>query len=175
MNIFLIGYRCTGKTTIGKKLAEHYNFTFVDTDEIVQQLEKKSIQQIVAASGWEKFRQLEKKTLQRTLNMKDAVVSTGGGIVLDSGNRSSIRSKGHCIWLSAPEEIVVERLKNDANTDDLRPRLSRNLDLLEETRQMMQKRYPLYERTYHIKIDTGAKSVDECVNTICRRLKDVRV
>ena len=174
MKIFLIGYRCTGKTTIGKKLAEQFNFTFVDTDEIVQQLENKSIQQIVEASGWEKFRQLEKKALQRTLNMNNAVVSTGGGIILDSDNRSSIRSNGHCIWLSATEEIVLERLNNDTKTDATRPRLS-NLELLEETRQMMQKRYLLFERTCHIKIDTGTKNVVECVNTICRRLKDVRV
>ena len=70
MNIFPIGYRCTGKTTIGKILAHRLNFKFLDTDRIVEHTAGSSILHIVETHGWKKFRQIEKKTLFNTKNNK---------------------------------------------------------------------------------------------------------
>jgi shikimate kinase len=173
MKLFLVGYRCTGKSTIGRRLACELQIPFQDTDEMVRQIENRSIEQIVSTQGWEAFRQHEQQMLQKTLALEAAVISTGGGIVLNPDNRKWMRSNGFCIWLSASENVILQRLSTDVKTRETRPRLS-ELDLLEETRQIMHDRLPLYEQVHHLKIDTGEKSVDECVNTICRRLKNVR-
>ena len=61
MKIFLIGYRCTGKTTLGKILAHRLNFDFIDTDLLIEQSLGLTIRKIIEKQGWEKFRQIEKK------------------------------------------------------------------------------------------------------------------
>lgn len=174
MKIILIGYRCTGKTTIGRKLADYLDMPFSDTDDLIASHADMSISRIVEKWGWEKFRELETRMLQDTLGMDSAVISTGGGIVLDRSNRRSIRLQGICIWLQASDEIIIQRLYKDAGTQAFRPRLS-DLDVVAETSQLMKQRKPLYEETCHISIDTGMNSPDECVTQICRRLKDVRL
>ena len=83
MNIFLIGYRCTGKTTIGKILAERLHRDYLDMDQAIEQQTGSTISELVQTHGWDYFRQVEKETLLKTREIKDTVVSTGGGIVTD--------------------------------------------------------------------------------------------
>jgi len=173
MRIYLIGYRCTGKTTIGKRLASHHKIEFMDTDEWVQADARQTIARIVKKNGWDFFRDLEKKALKNCQKMTDAVISTGGGIVLNPENREMIRSSGICIWLSANEDTIIARMNNDDATSDMRPSLT-DTDLLQETRQLIHQRTPMYEQTHHIKVDTTNHSPDECIQIINRRIKDVR-
>ena len=86
MKIFLIGYRCSGKTTIGKILAQDLNFDFIDTDQMIEQKAGLSVTQIVEQHGWSRFRLLEKKTVLNIKNFKKAVIATGGGVVTDPDN-----------------------------------------------------------------------------------------
>ncbi len=174
MKIYLIGYRCTGKTTIGKKLANHHQIEFMDTDDWVQNYAQQSIAQIVKKNGWNFFRDLEKKALENCQQMTDAVISTGGGIVLNPENRDMIRSSGVCIWLYAIEDTIIARMNNDATTSDMRPSLT-DMNLLQETRQLIHQRTPMYEKTHHIKVDTTIHSPAECIQIINRRIKDVRI
>ncbi|MCF6246168.1 MAG: shikimate kinase AroL [Desulfobacula sp.] len=174
MKIYLIGYRCTGKTTIGKKLAACLNTDFLDTDTLIQQESGMSILKIVETYGWEKFRKIEKKTLKDTISFESAVISTGGGIVLDAANRKIMRAHGICIWLTADVNIIVERLNKDSKTKDSRPALS-DFKVTKETDALIQTRMPLYQQTHHLTIDTGETSPDHCVKKICRRLKNVRI
>lgn len=171
-NIYLIGYRCTGKTTIGRKLAEYLDFEFEDTDELIQQNQGQTVAQIVAESGWAYFRDLEKTILKSTGQSGQKVVSTGGGIILDSENRSFLMSSGWCVWLNAEPKTILQRLNKDTNTRTLRPALS-SLSLEAETMQNLKDRMPLYEKTHHINIDTDLLTVDQCVQLIHRRLCDV--
>ena len=80
MNLFLIGYRCTGKTTVGKSLAEKLNRSFIDTDSLVVTRQQMSIKEIVGAYGWEGFRQMESDTLKSVCTSDGQVVATGGGL-----------------------------------------------------------------------------------------------
>ena len=82
MNIVLIGYRCSGKTTVGKALASMLNMQFIDTDQAVEKSSGRSIDQIVMRSGWAQFRALEKEIISRAAAKDKLVIATGGGVVL---------------------------------------------------------------------------------------------
>ncbi len=90
MKIFLIGYRCTGKTTLGKILAHRLNFDFIDTDQLIEQSFGLTIRGIIEKHGWEKFRQLEKNTLLNTKKNKNTIIATGGGIIIKHDNKQFI-------------------------------------------------------------------------------------
>lgn len=173
MKIFLIGYRCTGKTTIGKSLAHRLGFDFFDTDQLVEQNAGSNILQIVEKYGWDKFRLLEKQTLFNIKNCENAVIATGGGILTDHENQGLIKKSGLCIWLFADIKTILFRLNNDNKTKKLRPSLT-NKDLLKETHELVRQRNPIYEKTAQIRIDTSFHTPEEIVNIIDGRLKDVR-
>lgn len=174
MTIYLIGYRCCGKTTLGKKLAAFLNVPFSDTDEMIQQQANMSIAQIVDRHGWEIFRKMETRVLKKTLQMDSYVISTGGGIVLDRQNRQLMKANGICVWLTADVNIIVERLKTDEHSSALRPALTR-LSLKEETARVLKARLPLYREIQHLTIDTGICSPDDSIRAINRSLKNVRI
>jgi shikimate kinase len=173
MKIFLIGYRCTGKTTIGKIIAHRLNFNFIDTDHLIEKQLGLTIREIIEKQGWEKFREIEKQILLNTKNNNNTIIATGGGIIIDHDNQQFIKKNGLCIWLDADIETIMVRLNNDNKTRTLRPALT-NKDLFEETNEIVKKRIPLYKNTSHIKIDTSFNTPEEIVNIIDRRLKDVR-
>jgi shikimate kinase len=174
MKIFLIGYRCTGKTTLGKILAHRLNFDFIDTDRLIEQSLGLTIREIIEKHGWEKFRQIEKKTLLNTKKNKNTIIATGGGIIIDHDNQQFIKKNGLCVWLDADIKTIMTRLNTDHKTKTLRPALT-DKDLFEETNEIVKKRNPLYKKTAHIKIDTSFNTPEEIVNIIDRRLKDVRL
>ncbi|MEN8210799.1 MAG: shikimate kinase [Thermodesulfobacteriota bacterium] len=172
MKIFLIGYRCTGKTTIGKILAKGLNFDFVDTDHIIEQKTGSNIRQIVEKHGWDRFRLLEKETILNTKNYENIVVATGGGIVIDPDNVQFIKKSGFSIWLDADIKTILKRLDSDSRTSLSRPSLT-NHNLATETKEMLNLRNPLYKKSAHVRIDTTIHKPKEIVNIIYRRLKDV--
>jgi len=172
MKIFLIGYRCTGKTTIGKRLSDRLGYKFIDTDLMIEQQIKSTITKFVTSHGWDKFRQIEKLTLFKTKKFENTIISTGGGIVADPENQAFIRSNGYSIWLDADLKTILSRLACDKKTDSNRPSLTLKT-VLEETKEMIQKRKPLYKNTANTRIDTSIHTIDEIINIIDRRLTDV--
>lgn len=173
MKIFLIGYRCTGKTTIGQILAKSILIDFIDIDQIIEKESKLNIALIVKKYGWDYFRSLEKKALFNTKYSDNLIVATGGGIVMDHENLNFIKNSGFCIWLDADIKTILKRLQNDAQTALSRPSLTDNT-LLEETKKLLNSRKPLYEKSSHMKIDTAGKTPHKIVNIIEKGLKDVR-
>lgn len=174
MKIYLVGYRCTGKTTIGRKLASRYRISFFDTDLWVEKQAGMRIARIVESIGWDHFRQLEKQALAETIDLDQVVVSTGGGIVLDPGNRSILQDNGIIVWLTAGEQVIIKRINSDPETQGMRPPLG-NLDLVAETRTALKTRIPLYAQSADLTIDTGVHDPDVCVNMIDRSIKDVGI
>ncbi len=173
MKIFLIGYRCTGKTTLGKILAHRLNFNFSDTDRLIEQNLGFTIPEIIETQGWKKFRQIEKQILLNTKKEKNMVIATGGGIIINTHNQQFIKKNGLCIWLDADIKIIMDRMNTDNKKGTLRPALT-DKNLFEETDEMLKKRDPLYRKTAHIRIDTSFNTPEEILNIIDRRLKDVR-
>jgi len=157
-NIFLVGYRCTGKTTVGRKLAEELGLRFVDADVLLVETVGKTIADIVAEGGWPLFRQLEKETLQRICSETGQVVATGGGVILDPDNIAAMKENGTVIWLKAPADIICERMPQDPATVESRPPLT-DKALMAEIRETLAQRIPLYQGAMHFSVDTEEKPV----------------
>ena len=153
MNIFLIGYRCSGKTKIGKSIAGILNWPFVDTDYKVVEEEGMSISKIVDKKGWDFFRKKETAILKKICNHDNQIVATGGGIVLNKENRANMKKSGKIIWLKANFSTVKKRMLFDCKTKDFRPALtSKKVD--EEIKETLLLRKPYYKKTMDFSIDT---------------------
>ena len=168
-NLFLIGYRCTGKTTVGKRLAEDLGWVFVDTDLLIVKQQQMSIKEIVGAHGWEKFRQMEHAMLKTVSASQRQVVATGGGIVLNENNVATMRQGGSVIWLRAKHETIKHRMLQDKDTIDFRPALTAN-DCLSEIEETLQSREPLYRKATNLFVDTDDHNISKIVKIIVDKL-----
>ena len=171
--VYLIGYRCTGKSTTGQLLATLMGFDFLDTDRVIEARFKTSLKEMIHQRGWEYFREKEKQVLLDTGHLSNTIVATGGGIVLDPENRKFIQTHGFCAWLYADGTTIVNRLLADENTCESRPRFSQDCLTL-ETQKTLALRTPLYRELSQIKIDTTTHSPPEAASMIKRRISHVR-
>ena len=108
MRIFLIGFMGCGKTTLGKKLAKHLNFNFIDLDRFIENKTVKSINVIFDEKGEQYFRDLEKESLNEIYKMDNLVIATGGGTPCFSDNMQTMLEKGICIYLKMEAEDLAE-------------------------------------------------------------------
>jgi shikimate kinase len=168
-NILLVGYRGTGKSTLGKRLADVSGMPFIDMDQTIVEEKGSSISEIVEDHGWSFFRTLEKNLLIRLSKGKGQVIATGGGVVLNAKNRTLLREMGRVVWLQSDPEKIVTRLTQDKTRIEQRPALS-DLDLWKETNLILQERSPLYENVHDIAVNTSESTVGECVDEIIRIL-----
>ena len=171
MNLFLIGYRCTGKTTTGKAIAAAIDWSFVDADTMLVRECGKPIKEIVDTGGWEVFRRMERSTLKQICTEDRQVVATGGGVVLDKANIKAMKTSGMVIWLGATAETIQKRMLQDKNTGNFRPALT-DKGRMEEIEDMLLKRNPYYERASDFYIHTDEVPVNEIRAIIIQRLKD---
>ena len=168
--IALIGYRATGKTTVGKKLAKTLQYDFMDMDTEISKGQNLSIEKIVEKHGWNYFRNLETELLKTLITADKLVVSTGGGIILDRYNRRTLKKHFSVIWLQASPELIKNRLKSDLANQDHRPPLS-NKNILEEVDTILNRRLKYYAETADFTISTENLSPEELVETIIKHLK----
>lgn len=174
-NLILIGYRCCGKTRVGRHLADLTGYDFVDTDQQIESDSGVDIENLVTDRGWPYFRQTEIRVLRRLFCRENQVIATGGGVVLAQENRTMIKENGVVIWLTADPATIVQRLESDPNTFSQRPRFT-DRSLLEETRDTLSERTPLYETLADITMDTTTgHSPREIAAIINRRLDHVRI
>jgi len=166
-NILLVGYRGTGKSTLGKRLADVLAMNFVDMDRILIQDAGCSISRIVEEHGWPHFRELEKKLLLRLAQAKGQVIATGGGVVLDAENRTLLLQMGIVIWLKANPDAIMKRLQQDKEGSAQRPPFS-DRNLWEETTAALKERMPLYKGVSEVELDTSNLDIAECVDEIVR-------
>lgn len=169
MNLFLIGYRCTGKTSVGRGLAEKLEMKFVDADERLVQLEGMSIAATVAARGWNYFRRREKEILRAICREDAQVVATGGGVVLDPANVAAMKASGTLIWLQAGPETIRSRMLADDCTGEQRPALTQR-GLQAEIEATLKERTPYYRAAMDFSVITDGRRFDEICDAISRRL-----
>jgi shikimate kinase len=140
LNVYLIGMMGSGKSTVGKLLAEKLHYRFLDTDSIIETISHKTINQIFAQEGEDSFRKLESDILREVSAYTRTVVATGGGVILSQDNWSHLRD-GMVIWLDVPVDVLVKRLTGD----DTRPLLSQE-DLTAKLTDLLQQRKSLYRQ-----------------------------
>lgn len=156
MNIALIGYRGTGKSTVGRLLADALNYAFIDADEALVTHDGRTIQQIFADDGEDFFRELESRILSDLVARKDTVVALGGGVVLREQNRALLTRCTTC-WLRASAATLHQRLHADPKTESQRPNLTPEGGLAEIER-LLQQRLPLYQQCADFTFDTDTQS-----------------
>ena len=137
--IFLIGFMGSGKTTVGKKLADLLQYTFVDMDSKIEADEAMAIRDIFIKRGEHHFRNLESRLLDQLALQSGIVVSCGGGIIHDALNVDCLKESGPAIFLDGSAPLLFERVKNDGN------RPFAFLDL-EDEQQRYEKFADLYEK-----------------------------
>ena len=168
-NIFLIGYRCTGKSSVGKRLADRLDRPFVDTDRLLAAEAGLSIKEVVAKHGWEVFRTMENAIVKRVCTPAQHVVATGGGVVLDPENVKRMKNSGRLIWLQANSETIKNRMMRDSATEAFRPALTLK-NSITDIEQSLNERYPLYKQASDLCVETDGREIDEICDSICRLL-----
>ncbi len=158
--VWLIGMMGSGKSVVGRRLADRLAIDFFDTDSVVEHLAGRSIESLWAAEGEEAFRRLESMCVERLIDV-NAVVSTGGGVVLRPENVDVMRSSGPVIWLRASARTLVDRLGNGRR----RPLLG-GADLDVKVRELVAQRAEAYEGAATVILDTDEMSTEEVVDAI---------
>ncbi len=166
MNIVLIGYRGTGKSTVGRRIARTLNKSFYDTDEMIQKRDGRVIKEIVEEDGWEFFRKEEKKVIGKLSSVRGSVIATGGGAVMDKKNLNILRRRGFFVWLTADVETIIKRIQKNNISYEQRPSLSQD-DLYKETINILEERTPIYKKLADFTVDTSGKNIAGVEKEIC--------
>jgi len=171
-NIALIGFRATGKSTVGELLARKLGMEFIDMDRRLASNAGRDIAEWVKQDGWDSFRRAESDLLDLISSRKGLVVATGGGIVLNEQSRGVLREKFFTVWLKATPETIYARLSTDPGSPATRPPLS-NLPMREEIRNVLCEREAFYARAAQIEIDTEGKKATEIAGEISTLFKKI--
>lgn len=172
-NIILIGYRCTGKTSAGKRLSERLGLPFLDTDDLIVERAGMPINEIVEKGGWDLFRKKEKEVIRKLSPITKTIMATGGGAFENQENRKTLKENGLFVWLTADVKTIMERMLVDQNTKSRRPSLSLN-DLETETTLILKKRAPAYRDLADLTVDTSRKNINAIVDEICNCLESAQ-
>jgi len=165
-NIILVGFMGTGKTVVGKALAEVLNFRYIDTDAMIEAAARKTIPEIFGNEGEDAFRKYESDAVKHLLHLHDYVVSTGGGVVLSDENIENMKNAGVMICLTATPDVIFERTRHN----DYRPLLQTS-DPMKKIKSLLKFRDPFYRRADHT-IDTSNLTVEEVVQAILKIRKN---
>ncbi len=164
--IFLVGPMGTGKTTIGRQLAQALGLEFEDSDREIQRRTGVDIPTIFEYEGEDGFRIREKKVIADLVGVENQVLATGGGAVTDADNRRLLPARGFVIYLECSPEQQYDRTYKDKN----RPLLQSD-DPLESLRQLMKERDPLYHEIADLVVSTEGRSAAAVVKDIVQHIE----
>lgn len=164
--IILTGYRATGKTSVGRAVAERLGFDFLDTDNEIEKKQGQTIQEMVSRYGWDFFRRAEKDCLATLCRRSNLVVAPGGGAILHGEIWRALKEVSLVVWLRADVETICRRLGRDGCSASQRPALT-DSTMLAEVETVLGQRTPLYERGSHYTVD-ASRPLAEVVDEICR-------
>ena len=161
MNIVLIGMRGSGKTAVGKILAQRLGRELVELDELVAQKAGKSIPEIVARQSWEKFRDIEEEVTAEATQRDNIIIATGGGVVTREPNITNLKENGMVVWLTAGIDTLLQRIGDDKNRPLLKGKTRR-----EDLEIALTERQPLYQKAANITIDTENRTPAAVAETV---------
>jgi shikimate kinase len=168
-NVALIGYMASGKTSVGKMLAERLGKNFIELDWVIEEQAEKTIPDIFKDSGEIAFRELEIQAAKVVAGEVHSVIACGGGLVLNKINIDRLRENGVTVCLTASPEVTLKRVSGEQGQ---RPLLEVE-DQLKTIIDMQEYRRPFYERAADITIDTSELDIGEVVDEIIRKLKEI--
>jgi len=154
-NLALIGFMGTGKSSVGRLVADAMHFTFLDTDDVIKGRAGKSIADIFEQNGEAAFREFERRLVEELTRRKNTVISTGGGLPANESNFASLKTHALLICLWASPEKIWERVRGQSH----RP-LLKEADPLEKIRELLTERERYY-RQADVLVNTDMRSVRE--------------
>jgi shikimate kinase len=163
-NVFLVGYRGTGKSTVARLLAHHLGWPWLDADDLIERHAGISIRQIFEAEGEAGFRKRESAVLEELCGLHQHVIATGGGVVLSGTNRRRLKAAGRVVWLTADAQTIRRRLEKDGRTGERRPVLT--VGGLAEINELLRAREPLYRAVADLTVDTAGRAPEEVADAI---------
>jgi len=169
MNIVLIGYRCSGKTLVGRLLARDLKRNFLDTDHLIEVKTGIPISSYVSRYGWGNFRGVEREVVEAAALEDNSVIAAGGGTVMNPENATNLRRNGWVVWLAAGAAVIRERMTRARLQGCPRPPLS-GTDPLEEVEAILLERTPVYERASDWTVSTDDQSAQEVEQAIIKGL-----
>jgi shikimate kinase len=162
VNIVLIGYRGTGKSSVGTLLAERSGRTLISTDAEVVRRAGQTIPEIVKRHGWDHFRDLESDICRDLAGKDQLIIDTGGGVILRPDNVARLKSNGVLFWLTAEVPTISRRIGGDTQ----RPSLTGAKSFIEEIEEVLRERTPKYQAAADHTIATDSKTVVEIADAI---------
>lgn len=162
MNLVLIGYRGTGKSAVGRILAQRLKRRVVGLDGEIVRRAGCGIPEIVARHGWPHFRDLESEITAAAAARDGLVIDTGGGVIERPANVEALRRNGRVFWLTAPVATIVARIE----TGTERPALTAGKSFTDEVAEVLARLAPLYAAAAHHTIDTADKTPAQVADAI---------
>jgi shikimate kinase len=150
MNLVLIGYRGTGKSTIGALLAGRLKMRYVSTDAEIVKRAGMSTPEIVERYGWKRFRDLESEVTRDLTRLDNLIIDTGGGVIERPENVRELQDHGRVFWLTATVDTIVARIR----TGTERPALTPGKTFTDEVAEVLEKRTPVYRSVAHYAVGT---------------------
>jgi shikimate kinase len=167
-SIALIGFMGTGKTAVGRALAEKLRKRFIELDPLIEQKAGKTIPEIFQEEGETAFRKLEIAVTKEAAREKEAVIACGGGVVLNKINIDRLKKGAVIVYLTASPKVILKRTLHD---DEERP-LLKVANPAQTIRELLRFRQPFYERAAEITINTSRLDIEATVTQIITRLKE---
>ena len=169
MNIVLIGFRGTGKSTAGKLLANRLERDFIDSDKYVEDSTGKTIKHIFEGDGEEGFRKIEADVIAKLSRMDNKIIAVGGGAILREDNVRNLKDNGFLVLLEATLEIIHKRITQDEKTQQ-RPSLTDKTPL-DEIKHLLKQRESTYRNAADYTINTSYVACEDIVNEIITTIK----
>ena len=170
MNLIFIGFRGTGKSTLGKRVARMLNRSFVDIDAYIEEKEEKRIKEIFDEGGEEWFRELEIKAVEAVCRSDNTVIATGGGAVINGINRENLRRNGFVVLLESDPDVIYLRISRNKARSTQRPALTEK-EPMDEIKHLLSSRYEVYHGCADFVLDTSKYSLESASKTIVRLFK----
>lgn len=165
-----MGYRGSGKSTVGRLVAQALDRPMVDTDDWIESGQGKTIREIFAVQGEQVFRDYEQAAIEQVSSIDDPlVVALGGGAILRPANQELIRRSGRRVWLDASAEQLFERICADSTSQERRPNLTDHGGFA-EVAEVLSKRLPIYRDLAELTINTQDQTPDQIAREIVQWL-----
>jgi shikimate kinase len=166
MNIILIGMRGSGKTTVGKILAQKLGREFIEMDELITRKAGLTVPEIVEKYGWGKFRDIEEELTGEVAGRDNVINASGGGVVTRENNIIKLKKSGILVWLQAGVDTLVSRTGEDTD----RPPLVEGRTRWEDMEITFKERKPLYQQAADLTINTENKTPEEVADLVINLL-----
>jgi len=163
MNIVLIGFMGSGKTTIGKALSSQKGFQLIDTDEMIEKEYSMTIKDIFSSYGEARFREMEKRAIEQLQGIDNHVISVGGGAVMFYDNLAALKKVGITVFLDAPLNKIILNLRGK-----FRPLVGNTIEE-DKLQKLLESRYLTYKKA-DVVINTEALDIQQTVDAVIKQL-----